>query len=94
MVPLKTEQILRCLDACAEARASRVQFHLLGVTRHEFVPAFAGFGVTSFDSTSPFRQAFKDDRDNFYALERAYSALRVPQVEGNTRLEARIRAAN
>ena len=46
----------------------------------------------SFDSTSPLRQAFKDDKDNYYALDRAYSAIRIPQVEGNPKLQKRIRA--
>jgi hypothetical protein len=56
------------------------------------MPAFKGMGVASFDSTSPFRQAFKDDRDNYYVLDRAYAAIRVPQVDGNTTLKSRIRA--
>src|SRR5262249_15158157 len=42
--------------------------------------------------TSPFRQAFKDDRDNYYTDDRTYLALRVPQVEGNLKLQRRIRA--
>ena len=33
-----------------------------------------------------------DDRDNYYGADRAYSAIRVPQVQGNARLVARIRA--
>jgi hypothetical protein len=64
----------------------------LGVTRTENVTSFAAYGVTSFDSTSPFRQAFKDDRDNYYAKSRTYTALRVPQVEGNAKLRALIRS--
>jgi hypothetical protein len=48
--------------------------------------------VTSFDSTSPFRQAFKDERDNYYAPNRTYVAVRVPQVGGNTKLKNRIQA--
>jgi hypothetical protein len=43
--------------------------------------------VASFDSTSPLRQAFKDDRDNYYALDGAYTAVRIPQVEGNATLQ-------
>jgi hypothetical protein len=46
----------------------------------------------SFDSTSPLRQAFKDDKDNYYTPDRAYSAIRVPQVDGNTKLRNRITA--
>src|SRR5262249_51212847 len=72
MVPLKTPQITDCLAAIATVRKPKTRFHLLGVTRTEFVGDFARFGVTSFDSTSPFRQAFKDDRDNYYTTEGAY----------------------
>jgi hypothetical protein len=56
------------------------------------VAAFEKLGVASFDSTSPLRQAFKDDKDNYYTLGRAYTAIRIPQVEGNPGLQKRIRA--
>jgi hypothetical protein len=92
MVPLKTMQIVECLEAIDEIRDASVTFHLLGVTRSDTVTLFASYGVTSFDSTSPFRQAFKDEKDNYYWNERSYTALRIPQVEGNVSLSARIRA--
>src|SRR4051794_30690016 len=88
----KTEEILAVLEAAADVRTPTTEFHLLGVTRFDHVEAFATFGVTSFDSTSPFRQAFKDDRDNYYADDRTYLALRVPQADGNAKLQRRIRA--
>src|SRR5262249_9643703 len=69
MVPLKTPEILDCLRAVSDARHPDTELHLLGVTRCEQVSAFERYGVTSFDSTSPFRQAFKDDRDNYYTLD-------------------------
>jgi hypothetical protein len=94
MVPLKTLQIIECLEAIDEVRDAETSFHLLGVTRTENVTSFAAYGVTSFDSTSPFRQAFKDDRDNYYWKGRTYTALRIPQVEGNAKLSARIRAGH
>jgi len=92
MVPLKTGEILSCLQAVDNIRDATTQLHLLGITRCDTISTFASYGVTSFDSTSPFRQAFKDDHDNYYTLDRAYTALRVPQVDGNTKLKARIRA--
>lgn len=92
MVPLKTHEILACLRAIDEVREPATQLHLLGVSRVDDVPTFAGHGVTSFDSTSPFRQAFKDDRDNYYTPTRTHVALRVPQVDGNAKLKARIRS--
>lgn len=92
MVPLKTPDILSCLQAVDGVRNKDTKIHLLGVTRLTQLSAFARHGVVSFDSTSPLRQAFKDDKDNYYTLDRTYSAVRVPQVQGNFRLEARIKA--
>jgi hypothetical protein len=92
VVPLKTPDLLRCLEAVHAIRRPETRIHLLGVTRIAAVSAFAKFGVVSFDSTSPLRQAFKDDKDNYYTLDRTYSAIRVPQVQGNFRLAARVRS--
>jgi hypothetical protein len=92
MVPLKTPEILACLNAIDAIRRKETKLHLLGVTRTEQVGAFKRFGVVSFDSTSPLRQAFKDAKDNYYTMERTYTAIRVPQVEGNPGLQRRIRA--
>lgn len=90
MVPLKSKEILSCLAAISEVRRPGTRLHLLGVTRTEHIPTFASYGVASFDSTSPLRQAFKDDKDNYYTLDRTYTAVRVPQVEGNPALMRRI----
>jgi hypothetical protein len=92
MVPLKTHEILACLQQIGVVRAPQTQLHLLGITRCSNMAEFASLGVTSFDSTSAFRQAFKDDRDNYHTLDRTYTAIRVPQVDGNPRLKARIQA--
>lgn len=86
MVPLKTPDIIDSLRGIAPILEPGTQLHLLGVTRTAHVQEFGRLGVTSFDSTSPFRQAFKDDKDNYYALDRAYVAIRIPQVDGNTKL--------
>jgi queuine/archaeosine tRNA-ribosyltransferase len=86
LVPLKTKDILACLAAVQEVRLPDTRLHLLGVTRTDHLNTFAQYGVVSFDSTSPLRQAFKDDRDNYYTLDRTYTAIRVPQVDGNQKL--------
>lgn len=92
LVPLKTEEIVAILEGVSTIRRPETQFHLFGVTRSDQFAEFQKFGVTSFDSTSPLRQAFKDDRDNYYTAQRTYSAIRVPQVEGNPKLRKRILA--
>ena len=92
LVAQKTEEIIAVLATISGVRAPETRLHLLGVTRCEQIPEFATHGVTSFDSTSPFRQAFKDDRDNYYTLDGTWVALRVPQVEGNAKLQRRVRA--
>jgi len=89
-VPLKTRDILACLQASSVVRKPETQFHLLGITRCENVLAFGDFGVVSFDSTSALRKAFKDDKDNYYTLHGTYSAIRVPQVDANPELMRRI----
>jgi hypothetical protein len=90
LVTLKTHEILSVLHAVNRPRRPKTELHLLGVTRCEQIPNFRSYGVTSFDSTSPFRQAFKDERDNYYTMDRTFVALRVPQVEGNVKLQRRI----
>ncbi|RKG52885.1 hypothetical protein D7X30_33290 [Corallococcus sp. AB011P] len=90
MVPLKSSEIISCLKAIDGVRTPGVQFHLLGVTRTEHLKTFSRLGITSFDSTSPLRQAFKDDKDNYYTPGRNYTAIRIPQVEGNPALQRKI----
>jgi hypothetical protein len=90
MVPLKTTEIEACLRAIADVRHPKTRFHLLGVTRTELVKGYERYGVVSFDSTSPFRQAFKDDRDNYHTPERKYLAIRVMQIDTNNRLKQRV----
>jgi hypothetical protein len=91
-VPLKTNEILACLDAVSAVRRPETRLHLLGVTRVAQMTAFAAYGAHSFDSTSPLRQAFKDDSDNYWTLDGSYTAVRIPQVEGNRNLRLNIRA--
>jgi len=92
MVPLKTHEILACLERVNQSRHETTRLHLLGVTRCEQVREFAKFGAASFDSTSPLRQAFKDLKDNYWTLDRTFSAIRVPQVQANPSLLKKILA--
>ena len=90
MVPLKSSEILQVLEAVSPKLRSSTRLHLFGVTRLDHVKRFANHGVVSFDSTSPLRQAFKEDRDNYYAKDRTYVAIRVPQVDVNLNLKKKI----
>ncbi len=92
MVPLKSHEILACLQKVKPILRPDVSVHLLGVTRLDRIEEFRRLGVVSFDSTSPLRQAFKDDKDNYYTAGRTYCALRVPQIEGNAKMRNRITA--
>ena len=47
---------------------------------------FRRLGVVSFDSTSPLRQAFKDDKDNYYTMDRTYCAS--PRAAGRREPQA------
>jgi hypothetical protein len=90
MVPLKTKDIFECLERIDEVRKPATQLHLLGISRVDSMEVFAEHGVTSFDSTSPFRQAFMDERNNFHTADTKYVAVRVPQVDGNPALKRNI----
>jgi hypothetical protein len=97
MVPLKTPEIVAVLNTCYPRLRSDTRLHLFGVTRLTHIPEFKSMGVVSFDSTSPLRQAFKEDKGNYYSRikdesgnEKSYTAIRVPQVDVNVQLKNRI----
>lgn len=90
MVSLKTTDILACLLTIDRIRAPETELHLLGITRFEAMDEFSTLGVTSFDSTSAFRQSFMDERDNYHTLGRTFAAIKVPQVDGNVSLKRAI----
>lgn len=92
LVPLKTTEVMLVLEKVATVRHPKTYFHLLGITRLDRIFDFAGYGARSFDSTAPLLQAFKSDKDNYQTETGNYIALRVPQVEANAKLKARILA--
>jgi hypothetical protein len=86
LVPLKTKDICSILDEIRKIKDASVNLHLLGISRIDAMQSFEDLGVNSLDSTSPFFQAFKDATNNFHFKDKTYSAVRVPQVHGNTKL--------
>lgn len=92
MVPLKTVDILDTLNVVKRELKGGTELHLLGVTRVAEMHLFMGSGVTSFDSTSPFFQSFKDADDNYYLGDDTYVAIRISQVDGNAGMKRAISA--
>jgi hypothetical protein len=93
MVPLRTPDIMASLAAVDEVRDPSIRLHLLGISRLDSMTEFANLGVTSLDSTAPFRQAFMDDRDNYQVPNgKHYVAVRVPQVDANPSVKRRVLA--
>ncbi|MDI1319532.1 MAG: tRNA-guanine transglycosylase DpdA [bacterium] len=92
MVPLKTDEIMQVMEAVSQVRKGKTRFHLLGVTRLDRILDLTRYGAASFDSTAPLLQAFKSDKDNYQTKSTNYIALRIPQVDANAKLKARILA--
>lgn len=93
LVPLKTPEILDVLAAVDTVRRPGTRLHLLGISRLERFEEFAAAGVASVDSTAPLKQAFMDDKNNYHTEEEGpYTALRIPQVDGNPQLKRNILA--
>lgn len=92
LVPLKTPEILTILKAIDGVRLKGIDIHLFGVTRTEELSSFSGFGVTSFDSASPLRRSFMDNKDNYYSPNGPYTAVRIPMAEASPGLKRLIKA--
>lgn len=90
MVPLKTAEILACLEAVKTIRKPKTRIHLLGIARFDKIGELDKYGVASFDSTAPLKQAFMDERDNFHTPTRTYTAVRIPQTSENAKLKKQI----
>ncbi|NNU44766.1 tRNA-guanine transglycosylase DpdA [Ramlibacter montanisoli] len=91
LVPLKVPAIKEVLQAIRAKVGMRPKLHLLGFAKADHIGEFTGYGITSFDSTSPLIRAFKDKESNYY-LDNGrggldyYTAIRVPQAWENARL--------
>lgn len=90
MVPLRTVDVVEVLRAVKLELRAETELHLLGLTRVSEMQLFMDLGVTSFDSTSPFFQAFKDASDNYYFGDGSYVAIRIAQSQGNAAMKRAI----
>ncbi|QEQ57697.1 tRNA-guanine transglycosylase DpdA [Chlorobium phaeovibrioides] len=92
LVPLKSVQIHKIIQAVRASIPSNTKLHLLGFAKADDIGEFANYNVTSFDTTSPMLKAFKDARKNYYRLDSSgimtyQTALRVPHATENQRLK-------
>ena len=91
LVPLKVDLIHTVLSQLRKAIRPETNIHLLGFAKADFIQDFTGYGITSFDSTSPLIKAFKDEKNNYFLPNATggldyYTAVRIPQAMENTRL--------
>lgn len=91
LVPLKVDVIHQVLKALRDAIKPETKIHLLGFAKADKIHEFTGYGITSFDSTSPLIRAFKDEKANYYMPSPTggldyYAAVRIPQAIENPRL--------
>jgi len=91
LVPLNVPTIKNVLQTIREKIGFEAKMHLLGFAKADHIDEFTGYGITSFDSTSPLIRAFKDERSNYYVDNKRgglnyYTAIRIPQSMDNSRL--------
>lgn len=91
LVPLKVDAIKQVLETIRRKIGPEPKLHLLGFAKADHIHQFTGYGITSFDSTSPLIRAFKDEKANYYLENEMggldyYTAIRIPQALENARL--------
>jgi len=91
LVPLKVDVIHKVLLALRDTIKPETDIHLLGFAKADSIQDFTGYGITSFDSTSPLIRAFMDEKANYYMPNSDggldyYAAIRIPQAVENSRL--------
>ena len=83
---LHDADLLDCLAGADRARRPGTVFHLLGIARPSLAPSFASHGVVSFDSSTPMRQATRDDEHNYHTRSGGYLAIRLPITHASPRI--------
>ena len=90
LASLATENIASTVERVSGVLREGTRVHLLGVSRAREFRRFQNWGVASFDSTMPLRQAFMDDKHNYHTPEKNYLAIRLPKVTGSTQLQKKV----
>jgi hypothetical protein len=83
MVPLSSKEIHLALQAIRARLKPSTRLHILGFAKAEQISQFYGYGIESFDTTSPLYRAFMDAKANYYVPTAGsgleyFTAIRVP----------------
>jgi hypothetical protein len=93
LVKSRTVAIERVLRKIRQAVGEGIRIHALGVARFESLKTLMEIGVTSVDSATYLRRAWRSRKDNLWTRDRiVYSAIRVPGPKRSLRSDARKRA--
>lgn len=93
MVPLTVDEIKLALTTIRSQIKASTKLHILGFAKADRIGDFRGFGIESFDSTSPLYQAFMDAKNNYY-VQRGngeldyFTAVRIPLATDDKALAA------
>jgi hypothetical protein len=92
LVPLSVKAIKDVLQEIRSLIPFEVRIHILGFAKANALDEFLKFNITSFDTTSPLIQAFKDSRRNYWFLNAPdevdyYTAIRIPQAYENNKIK-------
>jgi len=93
LASLSTEDIAATVEETSKHLREEVRIHLLGVSREALFEKLQEWGVASFDSAMPVRQAFMDDKHNYHTAEKDYLAIRVPKASGSPQLQRKVKEA-
>lgn len=95
LVPVGVRDIHQVLEAVRRKIPLDTRIHILGFAKANYLHEFLRYNITSFDTTSPLIQAFKDSRQNYWTQEGSkvghYTAIKIPQVHANNRLKNMVR---
>ena len=87
LIPLRSDSVLSILEDLKKQTKKNTQYHLLGINRLNYLKKYKDLNVSSVDSTSPLKQAFKDRCNNYYYKDKNYIAIKIPHPENNNNLK-------
>jgi predicted nucleic acid-binding protein len=92
LVRSRTPEILAVLEAVHRVLKPEIGLHLFGVARPEGLAEMQRLGVTSIDSASFLRRAWLGANSNYFAPDKRYAAIRIPQAEKSPKAKSIVRS--